>query len=269
MRLTKAGCFLLGFYLCSILIWLILFTYNIRYHQTNNFFALAEGIIPVVGGILGYFEAKKWGMFKSAMGKAVSFLSLGLITWGVGEIIYTYYTVFLNIEVPYPSWADASFILSWPLWTLGVFFLSKATGAKFGLKSLTGQIQVILIPLIAIAISYYLLIIVARGGVIDLDLSAGVPKVFFDLAYPIWDVVIITMALVVYGLSFKYLGGMYKWPVLITLFGFLVNYFADFGFSYTTTIGTHYNGNWVDLLFTSAMFVLSFGANSFSIRGEE
>jgi hypothetical protein len=104
-------------------------------------------------------------------------------------------------------------------------------------------------------------VFVARGGIFDI--SGDWIKIFFDIAYPLFDVIVLAIGGLVFGLSFKYLGGRYKWPVLITLFGFVINYFADFGFSYTTTVGSFYNGSWVDLLFTSAMFVISFGVNSF------
>lgn len=260
MIFNVTNSFLTGFYVSLLIWWLIIFSFGIKDTPFNIAFAFAYGLIPIFGGIFGIFKAKKWGMLKSSMGKALLFLSSGLITWGIGEMIWSYYNFFLKVEVPYPSWADASFIVSWPLWSLGVLFLSYATGARFGLKSINGKLLLIGIPIIAFIVSYYLLIIVARQG--SFELGGGFLKIFFDIAYPVWDVVIITMALIIYGLSFKYLGGRFKWPVIITLLGFFINYFADFGFSYTTTIETHYNGNWVDLLFTTAVFVLSFGINS-------
>lgn len=264
MKVTTTAGFLLGFYIALIVWWLTIFLSGAKESSFNLAFAFAYGLLPLFGGFLGIFEAKRWGLFQSSMGKAVFFLSLGLITWGVGEMIWSFYNFILQVEVPYPSWADASFILSWPLWSVGVIFLSYATGAKFGLKGKGGKLQFLIIPIIAFTVSYYLLVTVARQGAFEL--GGGLLKIFFDIAYPLWDVIIITIATVVYGLSFRFLGGAFKWPVLITLFGFLINYFADFGFSYTTTVGTHYNGNWVDLLFTSAMFALSFGVNSLDSR---
>lgn len=230
----------------------------------NLAFAFAYGLIPIIGGAFGLMESKKWGFLGSKMGKALFFISLGLITWGVGEMIWSFYNFVLQVEIPYPSWADASFIISWPLWSIGVFFMSYATGAKFGLKNLGGKVLLVLVPLVAVVISYYLLVTVARQG--SFEIGGGLLKVFFDLAYPVWDVVILTIAVLVYGLSLDFLGGRFKWPVIITLLGFGINYFADFGFSYTTTVGGFYNGNWVDLLFTGAMFVLSFGVNSFYLK---
>jgi len=43
--------------------------------------------------------------------------------------------------------------------------------------------------------------------------------------------------------------------------GFAIQYFADFGFSFTTTNGTYYNGNWCDLLFVTALTVIALGIN--------
>ena len=41
-------------------------------------------------------------------------------------------------------------------------------------------------------------------------------------------------------------------------------YLADFVFSYTTTVGTFFNGNFGDLLFTFALFLITFGLLGFN-----
>ena len=75
--------------------------------------------------------------------------------------------------------------------------------------------------------------------------------------------VILTLALVVFGLSFKYFGGKYKVPIFSLLAGFAVMYFADFVFSYTTTNNTFFNGDVGDMLFTVALFLMTFGVLGF------
>jgi len=217
------------------------------------------GFIPVIGGINGLFLAKHWGGFRSAVGKAVILLSLGLIFWGAGTYIFSgIYNFLLEVEVPYPSFADVGYVLSLPLWAMGIIQLSRATGAKYGLRSSGGKVILLIIPAIIIAISYYLLVVVARGGSFDFS-DAGLLKLFFDLAYPIGDVVILTLATLVYGLSYSYFGGTYKKAIYTILAGFIVLYVADFSFSYSTTLETFYPGDWIDLAFTSAMFLLSIG----------
>lgn len=229
---------------------------------TNNLYGvLFLGFIPLLGGIHGLLIARRWGSFKSAVGRAIVFFSLGLISWGLGTYIFSgVYNFLLQVEVPYPSIADFGYILSIPLWVYGMVQLSRAMGATYGLRSSKGKIFLLIIPLIIIGASYYLLVSVARDGVISSSFAEA-QKLFFDLAYPIGDIIILTLVTLVYGLSYKFFGGAYKKAVYGILFGFVLMYLADFSFSYTTTTETFFPGNWVDLLFTTAMFALSIGVS--------
>lgn len=266
LKLNKVLYFL-SFYYFFIVVWWFILLFTSQKHGLNNFlFVFVYGLIPFCGGVFGLMNSKRWGLFHSAMGKALFFLSLGLITWSGGETIWSYYNIVLNVSVPYPSWADASFIISWPFWIAGVIYLSIATGAKYGLRSKHGKIQLLLVPILAFIISYYLLVTIARQGI--LTDGNGALKIFFDIAYPVLDVIVLVTAALVYGLSFRFLGGRFKLPVILLLFTFVINYFADFSFSYTTTVGTYYNGNYSDLLFATAMFILSFGVNSFILKDD-
>lgn len=224
---------------------------------TSNFYSNTYGIIPLLGGVYGLVMASRWNGFRSTVGKAVIFLSLGLVTWGLGMVIWLYFNIILGVEIPYPSLADAAFIISWPLWTVGAAYLSIATGVRFGLEGLRGKIGLVIVPFAIIAFSYYFLVILARQGVLSTYDSSV--KTFFDLAYPIGDIVVLTIALLVFGLSYKYLGGIFKAAIYLILAAFIVNYFADFTFSYTTTIGTYYNGSLADVLFVTSMTLLSSG----------
>src|SRR5947209_2687677 len=139
MRITRASSFILGDYIALVLLWFSASLFAQSHISIANLFVGFKGhtffgyifaflytFIPFLGGILGLRKAEAWGLFKSSMGKSVFFLSLGLLTWALGEFIWSYYNFFLNAQVPYPSWADASFILSWPLWTIGIIFLGRA-----------------------------------------------------------------------------------------------------------------------------------------------
>lgn len=253
-------------YLVAFLWWITMLITGTKDSFANNSYGLILGLIPVVGGIQGFFIAKQWGGWQSAVGKAIWFLSLGLVSWGLGTWIFSgYYNLYTDIEVPYPSLADVGYVLSLPFWALGMINLSKSTGAKFGLRARSGKSMLLVVPIAAIILSYYLLVVVARGGGFDFS-ESGIMKIFFDLLYPIGDVVILTIATLVYGLSYQYFGGQYKKAIYILLGGFIVMYAADFAFSYTTTLETFYVGDWVDFLFTSSMFVLSYALTLFDYR---
>lgn len=254
--------------LLLIIFWVILYKSGFKTDFWNYFYSFSFSLMPLIGGLVGVTTSKRWGFLSSAIGRAIFYISTGLFSWGGGSMIWSYYNFFQKISAPYPSFADVGFVAALPLWILGVFNLSKATGAKFALKNIKGRLFLIIVPIVVLIISYYLLVVIARGGVLT---AAGNDflKLFFDLAYPSGDVIILTLSVIIFGLSFKYFGGFYKIAIYSLLLGFGLMYLADFVFSYTTTDGTFFNGNFGDLLFTFALFLITFGALGFSIRPKE
>ncbi len=69
----------------------------------------------------------------------------------------------------------------------------------------------------------------------------------------------LTLVLVIYLLAKRYIGGLYKKSLLVLFTGFIFQFFGDFTYTLTTTNETYYNGHWADMLFTTAMLVLSLG----------
>lgn len=253
-------------YLVAGLWWFLILLTRSQDTLANNSYGLILGLIPFIGGLSGLYISRQWGSWSSAIGKSIILLSLGLITWSIGTFIFAgYYNLYADVEVPYPSLADVSYIISWPLWVVGMMYLSKATGARFGIRSLGGKLILLLVPLVAIVLSYYLLVVVARGGSFDFS-ESELLQIMFDLLYPIGDVVILTMAAAIYVLSYKYFGGQYKKAIYALLGGFILMYLADFSFSYTTTLETFYVGDWVDFLFTTAVFGVSYALVLFDRR---
>lgn len=234
----------------------------------NYLYQFGLGLIPLLGGITGMLNSRRWGFLSSEVGRATFFISAGLTAWGIGQMFWSvYYNILLQIEIPYPSLADVGYVSALPLWIYGIIKFSRATGARASIKKLSGKLILFTIPVLAIIFSYYLLIVIARQGVIDFN--EGALKLFFDLTYPLGDLVILTVALLIYGLSFNYLGGRFKLPVITIIGGFILMYFTDFTFSYVTTIGTYFDGHWVDLMFPSALALVAFGINNFSLSSDK
>jgi len=261
MKISKQSAFLLGLMTIMLVYWVGIVLSDITDLPVNLYYSVGITLVAFAGGVMGIFLSKKWGGRKSAVGTAILFISLGTTVWSIGSFIWSFYNLALNLEVPYPSLADIGYISAIPLWIVGIFYLSKATGAGVSIRKIGGRVLLVLLPVIASISSYYLLFVVARDSSFDWD--GGVLKVFFDLAYPVGDWIVLTFAFLIWGLSLKYLGGKYRWPVFIILLGFLTMFLADFSFSYTTTVGTYYNGSYPDFLFALAMFLLGFGINSF------
>lgn len=252
----------LGFFGLLVVLWASLYITNTVEGFYNYLYSFLFGLIPLIGGIIAMMRANVWGGFKSAVGKAVFFIGLGVFCWGVGESIWSYYNFVLNVAAPYPSLADLGFAPSIFFYGIGAIYLSKATGAKFGLRNPVAKVFVTIAPLLTLLVSYYLLVIVARGGVLVPD-GETLLKTLLDLAYPLGDFVGLTISIIVSGLSFRYLGGKYRFDIYAILLGLGVMFVADVIFSYTTTVGTYYNANFGDLLLSTGTFLLTFGVLGF------
>ena len=182
MKLTRPAHFLLGFYFALLIFWLcssLFVTGNANAHvvfsastilngfknniQYGYIFAFAYAFIPLIGSIVGFTIAKKWGFFKNSVSKAVFFLSMSLLSWAMGEFIWAYYNFFLNANVPYPSWADVGFVLNYPFWGIGMVYLGQASGARLGLHQTSLKILLVLIPIFVSLFSWYFMVILARG----------------------------------------------------------------------------------------------------------
>ncbi len=230
----------------------------------NYYYSFIFGLIPLIGGFVGMIRASIWGTFKSALGKAVFFISLGLLLWGLGEAVWSYYNIFRNVAVPYPSLADLGFASSIFFWVVGAFHLSKASGAKFGLKKGIGaKFGIVALLAVLVGLSYYLLVTVARGGVI-VPQGESLLKLILDIAYPLGDLLAVTLGVIIFALSFKFFGGVYRVPIISILLGLVVMYIGDILFSYSTTVMTYYNADWGDLLLTFGLFFLTFGVLGFA-----
>lgn len=257
-------------YVISVILWIIFIvtTKNIGTYEGPIFnyvltpFLIGMTILPLFGFILCVQKAQLWGGWKSAIGKSLISLGLGLLGWAGGMIVWNYYLFFKEVEVPFPSLADLFFITIWPLWTFSMLQLSKATGAKYGFRKVKGKVIAVIIAVVSIFLSYYLLFVVAKEGIIDLSLNT--PQIALNFFYPIGDVAILMSAILVYALSYKFLGGLYKKTVIILLVGFLINYVADFIFLFTSTKGTYFNGHIVDFMYLTMMFTLSLGVAGFN-----
>lgn len=217
-----------------------------------------EALIPIVGAFIGLSVARSWGGFKSKLGRAITFYSFGLMAWGggvVGWLIYIY--ILGDTEVPYPSPADFVYMLAQILWYAGSLTMAGIIGAQYAIKTSTGAIKVLIGTVLAVVLSYVLLVTVARDGVAPSgSLSL---RTFFDFYYPIATALSLTLVSVVYFLSRRYLGGIYKRALIILFTGFIFQFFGDFLYTYSTLHNTYFNGHWSDILFDTAMLTLTFG----------
>jgi hypothetical protein len=247
-------------YMIFLLIyWFVLNLNGFKTGFWNDFYSLCFTVFPITGGIVGIFRSKAWGFLKSNIGKALFFISLGLFSWGLGNVIWGYYNFILNTESPYPSLADAGFMPAYFFWVVGIVYLSKATGTKFTVSQAKNRLPLLVIPFGIIFLSSYFLFSIKNRTFS----SESIIRIIFDFYYPWMDIVIISIAIIIFGLSINFFGGKYRLSIFAILLGFTFQYVGDFIFSYMNSIGTFYNGGPADLMFSLALALISWGTLSF------
>jgi diguanylate cyclase (GGDEF)-like protein/PAS domain S-box-containing protein len=167
--------------------------------------------------------------------------------WSFGEVVWSYYEVGLGQQVPFPSLADAGFLGAVPLAVAAVLLFTAGT------PRVITRLAVILDGLI-IAGS---LLVVSWTTILETIFSAGgggpIAQVI-SLAYPISDVVILTMLLLL-------LAGRVPGPdragLLLLAGGLLANLLADSGFAYLTTVNSYGPAQPIDTGWVAGYFLIA------------
>lgn len=224
----------------------------------NQVFGGFYGVIALLGGLYGMWISQKWGGFKSLLGKSIFMFALGLFAQEFGQIVYSVYTFYLHVDIPYPSLGDLGYFGSIPCYILAVWYLAKASGVKIGIQSVSSKMQAIIIPLVLLVISYVLFL---RDY--QFDWSSPL-TIFLDFGYPFGETIYISLAILTYLLTRKVLGGVMKNKVLFILFALVVQFASDYTFLVLSRYGSIAPGGFNDFMYMSAYTLMTLGLTSFS-----
>lgn len=214
-------------------------------------FSASYGMMALYGGILGLFVSQKWGGLKSLIGKSVFFISLGLLAQEFGQISYSAYTYLFHEEIPYPSVGDIGYFGSVLLYIVAIFYLIKALSPKSALSSKINLLWVIAVPLILLVGSYLFFL----NGY-EFDFSNPL-LVFLDFGYPLGQAFYISLAILAFLLSRRYLGGLMKPIVLFLIFALFMQYISDFMFLYRVNRDLWETGGINDYTYLVSYFVMT------------
>lgn len=251
------------FLLALLIFWGYLFSVGLDDSRLNYLFAFLYALMPFLGGIAAIRGYQEWGGLSTILGKAILFLGLGLFMWGFGKIAWVYYAAIPGIQnASLPDWFFAPSVF---LYTIGTIYLSLTTGIRLSLKFTSGRVFAVVTPIIVFILAYYVLISVPQPSVETVIANKdALLQSIFNVAYPIGDAVSLAVAAVVAGLSFRYLGGLYKTEIVFILSGLAGMFAADSYFAYTSLSGTAQIGGAGDLIYTFALFLLTCGLLGFN-----
>ncbi len=185
---------------------------------------IASTVAPLVGGAVALRRCRRC----DAMRRAWAALGVGLVAWGLGQGIWTYYELVRHRDVPFPSAADAGF-LTFPLAAAAALMAFPR-----GQGTTEGRIRGLIDGLI---ISCSLLVLSAES-VLAAVLRASAETTFalaISVAYPIGDVVLGTMAL----LALTRARGRHRARLIWITVGLAALVVADTVFAYETAVGTY------------------------------
>lgn len=170
-------------------------------------------------------------------------IGAGALSWGLGEIIWVVYEFFLQVEVPYPGWADVFYVLGYPLIFAGVLLLPHVKPRpmerlRLALDTVAGSIA-----LTAIVWVTYL------GGQIYLDPDAGFLEQIINLLYPFGDLFLLIALMI---LTVRRSSLRFDLRLIVLGLGMIVNVVADVVYVFQVEADTYASGGWLDAVWLIA-----------------
>jgi len=218
---------------------------------SKNIFGSFYGLLALWGGLLGLIISKKWGGFKSSVGTILIFFSIGLLLQEFGQIVYSYYNIFAQMEIPYPSVGDVGYFGSVLMYIVGAFLLVKLLILPYKKEDISKKYPVLLLPVALLAISYYMFL---NGHSFDPNLSL---RNFLDLGYPVFQAVYVSLGLIAFTLCSRSSIGLMKRKMLFLIVALVSQYASDFTFLYMASRGLPYVGGIVDYLYLVSYFLMT------------
>ena len=214
-------------------------------------FSATYGLMALFGGVVGLKVSRRWGGYKSLIGKSVFFMSLGLLAQEAGQLTYSGYTYIAHREIPYPSLGDIFYFGSVILYILAAWSLVKALSTKTATRNSKYLVLALIVPATLLGFSYYIFL---RGH--NYDFSHPL-TVFLDFGYPMGQAIYVSLAIMALILSVRYLGGIMKPVILFVIFALVFQYVADFGFLYQVSRETWKTAGTNELIYLISYFVMT------------
>jgi len=219
--------------------------------DTNvQIWAASYQFVAWCGAIIGFTFAKKWGGFKSLLGRTALAFSFGLLAQSFGQSVFSWYFYSGN-TLPYPSLADLGFFGSIPFYIYGTACLAKLAGSQFSLRSSLNKVWAVLIPVAILGASYLVFL-----KDYQFDPTQPVLKAFLDFGYPLGQAIYISLAIIAYIFSKNILGGVMRKAIILFIVALAVQYAADYTFLYQSMHGTFVGGGVDDLMYLFAYFLM-------------
>jgi hypothetical protein len=176
---------------------------------------------------------------------------IGVGSWFVAELIYSYYQISLNIEAPYPSIADIIYLAGYAFFAFYLFHTLKTFAQKI-------ERELLILVSLAVAVSLGYIMNLSFGVAQLISVEDEILTMAVSVSYPILDGLLLVPAISLLWSIRKGDSSKIHW-VMISLF-IVLNAVGDVGFGYSAFIGTVREETWIwDTLFTAGYMTLIAG----------
>jgi hypothetical protein len=245
-------------YLAGLVLSLVLALFYFFQESYLDLMALfSNAFPPFIAGVAvvsAAFALKKyWGNPGDKFSKIWVGFTLGMFCWFLGEVGWAIYTLVLNVEMPYPSFADVAWLIGYVPLILSFHMYLRIF--HFAISKTMYLVEAITVTISSFALYSYLAFPILAGAA-----EAEITTLIVDIAYPTLDIVLFGLSML--GL-FIFARGKIAPAWLLISGAILMTVIADMLFSYTTLQGTYYNGHWLELFFhwSYILFALAFQAH--------
>ena len=201
---------------------------------------LTYAVVPAGAGVLLVVAAhRRRGPDLAAW----TLIGVGVGFWGVGELIWQYYSAFLGVEVPYPGWADILYVAAYPIMFAGVVMLPHVRARKWERVRLSLDTLAGTVALGAVVWTFYL------QDAIYYDPEAGLLENTVNLAYPVGDLILL-VALMILATHRSQL--QFDGRLLLLSLGMAITAIADIAYVFQIEADTYAEGGRLDATWLAA-----------------
>jgi len=213
-------------------------------NPANYWYNFAYGSTSILIAIVGFLSVYLGSERKTAVSRAVAFMSWGSLANGLGLFYWGYNNLVNNIAIPYPSLGEYLFMI-FPI-LIGIGFWTLLSLYK-PLINWRLVIEAVIVSVISAALIFHYFIIP------NLDPAKSFFSNFVTIMIPWEDAFIIALVYVALRLS----GGKFHSYFWLFVASLLLLIAGDFVFQYRNLIGIYWNGDIADLLYTINMYVFA------------
>jgi signal transduction histidine kinase len=172
----------------------------------------------------------------------------GTLCWAAGELVWQYYSVIAQTDVPYPGIADVFYVLGYPVMFAGVLLLPHVAARRWEKARLTLDAIAGTVAIGAVAWTTYLHDLVA------IDPEAGRLEQVINLAYPLGDVILLVAVMI---LTVR--RSPYQFDGRLVAFGLAMaaTAVADVVYVFQVEAGTYRDGGPLDAIWTAGYGLLA------------